>query len=70
MISTVSMWGSEVPDCKTELIHFTRTACEVMWSYNVTTIAPEVEKCKSSVFLKERLIFPRSITLLRQVYAT
>ena len=41
------------------------TTGEVMWSYNVTTIEHEREKCESSVFRKERLVYPLSITLLR-----
>ena len=50
MIFTVSMWGSEVANSKTE-IYITNTASdEVMWSCNVTTVEHEGEQCKSSVF--------------------
>ena len=41
------------------------TTGEVMWSCNVTTIEHEGEKCKSSVLRKERLVYPRSLTLRR-----
>ena len=39
-----------------------------MWPCNVTTIEHEREKCESPVFRKERLVYPRSITLLRLSY--
>ena len=39
-----------------------------MWSCNVNTIEREGEKCKSSVLRKERLVYPRSLTLLRWSY--
>ena len=41
------------------------TAGEVVWSSNVSTVEHEREKRKSSVFRKERLVYPRSLTLLR-----
>ena len=41
------------------------TTGEVMWSCNVTAIENEREKCKSSVFRKERSFCTRSISLLR-----
>ena len=52
---------------KDRLYILQNTTGEVMWSYmcNVTTIEHVGEKCKSSGFRKERLVYPRSITLLR-----
>ena len=41
-----------------------------MWSCNATTIEHETEKCESSVFRKERLVYPRLITLLRVSYTS
>ena len=60
----VPMWGSEVANPKAD-INITNKTSEVMWLCNVTTIEHEGDKCRSSVFRKERLMYPRLITLLR-----
>ena len=54
----------EATNSKTE-IDITNTASEVMWLCYVATIEREGEKCQWSLFRKERLMCPRSRTLLR-----
>ena len=48
MIFTVPMWGSEVANSKTE-IHLTKTASEVIWACNVTTIEHEGDFTSSCI---------------------